>query len=142
MITATRLPATFWAKVEKTGTHWLWTGAHQSRGYGSFAINGKTHQVHRLAYEDANGPIPDGLVIDHLCRIPSCVNPEHLEAVTPAVNNRRGADSQQGTGYCRMGHDLAEVGLYETKRASGRVRRECRGCRREAKLRQTSKASA
>ena len=94
------------------------------------------------AYEDANGPIPDGLVIDHLCRIPSCVNPEHLEAVTPAVNNRRGADSQQGTGYCRMGHDLAEVGLYETKRASGRVRRECRGCRREAKLRQASKASA
>lgn len=71
----TELPQTFWAKVEKTDTHWLWTGAHQSRGYGSFAIAGKTYQAHRLAYETAYGPIPDGLTIDHLCRVPSCVNP-------------------------------------------------------------------
>ena len=57
----TELPQTlFWAKVEKTDTHWLWTGAHQSRGYGSFAIAGKTYQAHRLAYETAYGPIPTG----------------------------------------------------------------------------------
>lgn len=47
----TELPQTFWAKVEKTDTHWLWTGAHQPRGYGSFAIAGKTYQAHRLAFD-------------------------------------------------------------------------------------------
>lgn len=116
----TELPQTFWAKVEKTDTHWLWTGAHQSRGYGSFAIAGKTYQAHRLAYETAYGPIPDGLTIDHLCRVPSCVNPEHLEAVSLAENNRRGAAAQWATGFCRMGAsinlstaraDLIECGL-------------------------------
>ena len=116
----TELPQTFWAKVEKTDTHWLWTGAHQPRGYGSFAIAGKTYQAHRLAYETAYGPIPDGLTIDHLCRVPSCVNPEHLEAVSLAENNRRGAAAQWATGFCRMGAsinlstaraDLIECGL-------------------------------
>ena len=128
----TELPQTFWAKVEKTDTHWLWTGAHQSRGYGSFAIAGKTYQAHRLAYETAYGPIPDGLTIDHLCRVPSCVNPEHLEAVSLAENNRSGAAAQWANGFCRMGHRIADVGLYETTRRDGRIRRECQECRRAA----------
>lgn len=54
----TELPQTFWDKVRKTDDCWLWTAAVQSKGYGSFAIGGITYSAHRLAYEDANGPIP------------------------------------------------------------------------------------
>lgn len=135
------LPDSFWAKVEMAGDHWLWTGAHQSRGYGSFAIGGRTYQTHRLAWQDANGEIPDGLVIDHLCRVPSCVNPDHMELVTPAENTRRGAEAQRDTGYCSKGHDLAAAGLYETTRRDGRRRSECRECRRKASKR-TDRESA
>ncbi len=64
---------------------WFWLGA-LSRGYGSL----KNARAHRVAYEMTIGPIPEGLVIDHLCRVTSCVNPDHLEAVTQAENVRRG----------------------------------------------------
>jgi hypothetical protein len=80
----------FWNKVNKTDTCWLWTGALQSRGYGSVGIgNHRTGLAHRVAYEALVGPIGDGLTIDHLCRVKSCVNPAHLEPVTSAENIRR-----------------------------------------------------
>ena len=64
----------FWAKVEKTEECWLWDGCLNSRGYGCIGINGVSRLAHRVAYEAAKGPIPDGLVIDHLCHNadPSC----------------------------------------------------------------------
>ena len=76
------LPERFWNKVNKTEGCWLWTAA-LSHGYGRF---GKGGAAHRLAWEDRNGPIPEGLVLDHLCRVPRCVNPEHLEPVTHREN--------------------------------------------------------
>jgi hypothetical protein len=81
-----------------------WTGARQpGRGYGRLGIR----LAHRLAYEQARGPIPDGLVIDHLCRNTGCVNPDHLEAVTQAVNVQRGLAGGL-TGRCRTGrHEKA-----------------------------------
>ncbi len=71
---------------------YLWQGSKMSRtGYGVLKVDGRRIGAHRHFYEVAHGPIPDGLVIDHLCRNPLCVNPSHLEAVTDAVNVRRGS---------------------------------------------------
>lgn len=65
---------------------WIWTGASLARGYGSFKARGRSHLAHRWSYEAVHGPVPEGLVLDHLCCNPPCVNPEHLEAVTQRVN--------------------------------------------------------
>lgn len=66
-----------------------WTGLIRANGYGKISVQGRLVYVHRLAYEVAKGPIPDGLEIDHLCRVRDCINPDHLEAVTHAENVRR-----------------------------------------------------
>lgn len=77
----------FWSHVSPgEGGCWLWTGSVQSSGYGSWGGQGKL--AHRLAYEDLVGPVPHGLVLDHLCHVRLCVNPDHLNPVTIAVNNR------------------------------------------------------
>lgn len=86
--------------------------------------------AHRVAYEQMYGPIPDGLVIDHLCRVGLCVNPFHLEAVTDEVNilrgNGAGARNARKT-HCPRQHELAGDNLIN--RSNGR--RECRRCNRE-----------
>ena len=88
----------FWKKVEKTDTCWLWTGTKRSDGYGRFFRTGAklSTPVHRYAYELLVGTIPDGLTIDHVyaygCRNRHCVNPNHLEPVTRAVNTHRAAE--------------------------------------------------
>lgn len=79
----------FWRFVEKTDDCWNWTGCLFPRGYGCFSIGSQTVSAHRVSYELANGPIPMGLTIDHLCRNKRCVNLDHLEAVTLLVNVRR-----------------------------------------------------
>lgn len=101
---------------------WLWNGAVQSRGYGSVGDGGRTHLAHRWVYERLVGPIPDGLTIDHLCRVKRCVNPDHLEPVTAAVNLRRWAD---GITHCPRGHAYDDVNTYVNPRGE----RQCRACR-------------
>lgn len=91
--------ARFWSKVNKDGPLptwapflgpcWLWTSRQDRDGYGRFAVEGKDFRAHRFAYKDLVGPIPDGLTIDHLCRVPGCVNPAHMEPVTAGENKRR-----------------------------------------------------
>lgn len=77
---------------------WLFTGAKQSRGYGSVGIgNRRTALAHRVAYEACVGPIPDGMTIDHLCLNKTCLNPEHMEVVSRAENTSR---AHRGTGRC------------------------------------------
>jgi hypothetical protein len=101
---------------------WIWIGFIDWYGYGRV---GKK-QSHRVAYELVNGPIPEGLVIDHLCRVRCCVNPAHLEAVTRAVNNERGAWSSKT--HCAQGHEF-DVNNTGTRTNGGRY---CKECQREA----------
>ena len=116
----TTLPATFVAKTKPSDCI-LWTGALNSRGYPCFAIDGVSQLAHRVAYEAAHGPIPEGMTIDHLCRVRHCVNPDHLEAVTGAENTRRAASSAD---YCVHGHPLY-------LRSNGK--RGCRTCEATAR---------
>lgn len=78
----------FWSRVERTSDCWIWKGTIAG-GYGQISIKDKNFLAHRLSYEEVYGPIPDGLQIDHLCRNSRCVKPNHLEAVTPKINNDR-----------------------------------------------------
>lgn len=80
--------------------------------------------AHRVAYIEANGPIPDGLEIDHLCRVTLCVNPSHLEAVTHAENVRRGLAVRTA---CPQGHDYTEANTYRNPKGH----RLCRTCNRD-----------
>ena len=79
---------TFWENVTPTGFCWEWTGYLTHEGYGLYWLDGDTRGVHRIAYELLVGPIGDGLQIDHLCRTRNCVNPDHMEPITPAQQAR------------------------------------------------------
>lgn len=87
----------FWPKVERVEDGcWLWTASLTGDGYGRISLGGKFGPMglaHRVAYELLVGPIPEGLELDHLCRVRRCVNPEHLEPVTHAENVRRAQEA-------------------------------------------------
>ena len=120
----------FWAKVNKTATCWLWTASCSSEGYGRINISGKSTYAHRWAYEQAHGPIPEGMHIDHLCRVRHCVNPEHMEVVTNRQNFTRGEHPNaklHRSGHCKRGHPL--TGSNVLVRQNGT--RHCRACSRE-----------
>jgi hypothetical protein len=80
--------------IEDENGCWIWQRAINRHGYGHIQIDRKTCAAHRVYYERAKGPIPDGLVIDHICRVRACVNPDHMEAVTVTENTRRGANTK------------------------------------------------
>lgn len=69
---------------------WIWQRCIDRNGYGTKRVGNKHTTAHRYYYECEYGPIPEGLGLDHLCRVRNCVNPSHLEPVTQSVNNRRG----------------------------------------------------
>lgn len=77
---------------------WIWQKATNPGGYGVVVKadgSGATTMAHRRSYETFVGPIPDGLHIDHLCSVPSCINPAHLQPVTQAENNRRAGERRR-----------------------------------------------
>jgi len=73
----------------------IWQGAVRPDGRGQWSEGGRSRLAHRMAYERAKGPIPDGLTLDHLCLNPLCINPDHLEPVTRAENTRRQGESRR-----------------------------------------------
>lgn len=99
---ASTLAERLWPRVDKSADCWEWTGAKTTRGgYGHLRFRGVTHRVHRVAWELTNGPIPDGLVIDHICRNPLCVRPDHLQVVTPRENNENQSSSSRSSSGLR-----------------------------------------
>lgn len=106
-----------------------WTGAYTD-GYGM--TSGRVEKMaHRLAYRTWVGPIPDGLELDHLCRNRGCIWPEHLEAVTKAVNIARGNGATARHGrqtHCIHGHPLSGENLRMEAETNGRRRRRCITC--------------
>lgn len=137
----------FWAKVNKTDTCWLWTACVAYPGYGRFGVGGARRNggyialAHRWSYEESFGPIPEGLVLDHLCGVKNCVNPAHLEVVTPAENAWR-AHSPESPWYrgaplppvasrkdaCRNGHPWTTETEMTVNAGNGIVARRCRIC--------------
>lgn len=119
----------FWAYVDKQSNGcWLWTG-YLTNGYGRFKIHGERIMAHRWIYEKEKGAIPEGYEIDHICRQRNCVNPEHLEIVTPRENMARSLN--QGAralreDKCIHGHDYTVENTYYSPRGY----RRCRACMR------------
>ena len=119
----------FWAKVRKTDGCWEWIAGKSTNGYGLFH-NGKLIRAHRFSYELVNGPIPDGIVVDHICHNRACVRPNHLRLATRKQNveYRAGVSSRKVSNSVRnvyphgnrwrvvLGHEgkLVRFGVYST----------------------------
>jgi HNH endonuclease len=122
-----------WPKVRKTDGCWFWFGAHHVLGYGQIQRGRRgqgSAQAHRVVYELVIGAIPAGLELDHLCRQPSCVRPDHLEPVTPAENKRRAlsvSNLNAVKATCNQGHPFDDANTYVRKEGH----RMCRTCHRE-----------
>jgi hypothetical protein len=86
--------------TQKSEDCWLWNGPVTNKGYGRISVGDRPKSAHRVAYELANGAIPEGLVIDHKCHTPLCVRPDHLQAVSIKQNseNRAGAAPRSASG--------------------------------------------
>lgn len=118
----------FWSKVDKSAECWLWQGKLDAQGYGVAKLygfsGGHNRGAHRIAYYLEKGDISQGLVLDHLCRTPQCVNPSHLEAVTQHENQRRSPISMMNKTHCIRGHEFNDFNTrYERNN-----KRVCRWC--------------
>jgi hypothetical protein len=106
---------------------WYFSGSKDSGGYGNIRkrVNGRNLYLgaaHRVAYQQAVGPIPVGMEVDHICFTPSCVNPDHLRLLTPDENRRRQRSALKSA--CVNGHEFTDANTY--RRPTGQ--RDCRAC--------------
>lgn len=137
-----------WEKIDKRGSGecWPWMAHVHRNGYATFIPQNKDGvrvMVHRYAYEELVGPIPDGLTIDHLCKNRACCNPAHMEPVTQGENAIRGGGAKAGVAArranaevgCRRGHPRTPEHAFKTPKGNWR----CRTCDR---LRQANKRRA
>lgn len=127
--------------VPDPGGCWIWAGRRGRDGYGYIDAGNRAHTAHRYMYEQFVGEVDAALHLDHLCRVRCCVNPEHLEPVTPRENMRRG-DGWSGRHarqtHCKHGHPFAGDNLFV--RSDGE--RVCRQCSRDRQGRRRTKQAA
>lgn len=121
------LPERMLTKIEVAPSGcWEWIGYRDKiGGYGIVRFDGKVRKAHRVTYGLLVGPISDGLTIDHLCRVRHCVNPDHMEPVTQAENNKRGLPHRVLPTHCPQGHPYDEENTIVMPR-----QRACKTCRR------------
>ncbi len=121
-------------KVQPTWAGCLeWLGWTNGRGYGLVKVDSRVSYAHRYVYSVTVGDIPAGLELDHLCRNPICVRPDHLEPVTHRENMLRGvnpAARRAVASHCERGHPFDEANTY--KRKDGHGHRECRRCKADS----------
>lgn len=122
---------------------WTWTSKKDGGGYAVLSIGRQNHLAHRWAYETFVRPIPDGLVVDHLCRNRACVNPAHMDLVTNRENVLRGMSPSaviRRQGVCKRGHQMVGHNVYVPP--SKPQHQQCRTCRatraREAHARKSA----
>lgn len=119
----------FWEKASMSVSDgcWEWLGCKDGDGYGMFRFEGSMRRAHRWGYELLVSKVPEGLVLDHLCRNPSCVNPDHLEPVTNQENLDRGEGRRVKNGSansCVNGHEYTADNTYTNPKG----RKVCRTC--------------
>lgn len=113
---------------------WIWMASHYRDGYGCINFNGKNCAAHRATWTIINGPIPEDRQLDHLCRVRSCVNPNHLELVTQKENILRGTSRSAINAVktqCPNGHSFTPDNTY-SQHIGRRIQRSCKICRRKA----------
>lgn len=124
---------------------WEWIANIDPRGYARIKVDGRKAKSHRVSYEMTYGPIPDGLQIDHLCRVRHCINPAHLEAVTGVENTLRGtgltAVNARKT-HCIRGHEFTPENTYRVGNGRGGFGRGCRACLRMYDANRRAKSAA
>lgn len=129
----------FWAKVNKAEANqcWEWTGAKNSKGYGTLQVNTIKWLAHRYSYTISKGEIPKGLLIMHSCDNRKCVNPEHLSAGTQVDNmldcTSKGRHHEQRRTHCPQGHEYTPENtmLKNQNRAKSMGKyRACKECNR------------
>lgn len=124
----------FFSNVEDLDGCWVWTKALTADGYAPFWLTSTALvRAHRWIYELLVAEIPDGLVLDHLCRVRHCVNPWHLEVVTFGENTRRGLAAVTswcaGKTHCHQGHAFDKANTYVHPVTGHRTCRRCRADR-------------
>lgn len=135
-------PQRFWAKVNKANSCWEWRGTFNDSGYGLFHAHGKRWRAHRYSWTMANGAIPEGMFIDHICRNRACVNPGHLRFAsvkqnsenttsrTGALSRYRGVtfDKKRNKWIAQVHHSLRNVygGAFDSEEEAGIAARDLR----------------
>ncbi len=125
-----------WESVPESGC-WIWIAACDSSGYGAIGVNYSMKGAHRVSYELFIRAIPDGMQLDHVCRVRCCVNPNHLESVTQLENVRRGNSGKfyADKTHCPQGHPYSGDNLCIEKGGG----RRCKICKKETDRKQKAK---